>query len=342
MDQQPGCMGGVVRDWRTGLIAALAIGAAVGACSESEPDQVLISEPNTSTPTATATADATLRIRAPTRTPQPTRTPFPTPVFVEGQSVADYDLWLGALIQRVSPIIELMNELIDTDPDKRERLVWKNKSEEFTTLVDGVVAEFVGRHNVPTEVRPLHSKYSEFLRSLTIVEELHVVALANNRRSAQLSVDRQIEKMKTNHAEFSGLVDSVLAPLLPTATTVPPSLPTSPPEYDPSPGDPADCADFTSSEAAQSWWNRHRGGEHANPGGLDGDGDGAVCEAGGGAEVVPTQPPPPQAPAGPPCAGRRTCSEFGSQRAAQEYFERCGRPSAMDRDKDGRVCESLP
>lgn len=61
--------------------------------------------------------------------------------------------------------------------------------------------------------------------------------------------------------------------------------------------------------------------------------------------VAPTEPPPPPPPAQPaglPCAGARRCDEFGTHAAAQEYFERCGRPARMDADKDGIACETLP
>ena len=57
---------------------------------------------------------------------------------------------------------------------------------------------------------------------------------------------------------------------------------------------------------------------------------------------APPPSPPPAQPAGLACAGARRCDEFGTHAAAQEYFERCGRPARMDSDKDGIACESLP
>lgn len=42
----------------------------------------------------------------------------------------------------------------------------------------------------------------------------------------------------------------------------------------------------------------------------------------------------------------KDCSDFHTQREAQEFFEANGGPSSdphgLDRDGDGRVCESLP
>jgi hypothetical protein len=52
--------------------------------------------------------------------------------------------------------------------------------------------------------------------------------------------------------------------------------------------------------------------------------------------------PPPVAPAGQNCVGARKCSEFGTQREAQAYFDACGKPGRMDSNHDGVPCESLP
>ncbi len=42
--------------------------------------------------------------------------------------------------------------------------------------------------------------------------------------------------------------------------------------------------------------------------------------------------------------GDRDCSDFSTQRAAQAFFnsEGPGDPHGLDRDGDGRVCETLP
>lgn len=44
--------------------------------------------------------------------------------------------------------------------------------------------------------------------------------------------------------------------------------------------------------------------------------------------------------------GDKDCSDFKTQESAQEFFEDAGGPSEdfhnLDRDGDGRVCESLP
>lgn len=43
-------------------------------------------------------------------------------------------------------------------------------------------------------------------------------------------------------------------------------------------------------------------------------------------------------------SGDRDCSDFSTQRAAQNFFESegPGDPHGLDRDGDGRVCETLP
>jgi hypothetical protein len=42
--------------------------------------------------------------------------------------------------------------------------------------------------------------------------------------------------------------------------------------------------------------------------------------------------------------GDRDCADFSSRRAAQSFFESAGSgdPHGLDRDGDGRVCETLP
>lgn len=42
--------------------------------------------------------------------------------------------------------------------------------------------------------------------------------------------------------------------------------------------------------------------------------------------------------------GDRDCSDFNTQRAAQNFFESegSGDPHGLDRDSDGRACETLP
>lgn len=67
-------------------------------------------------------------------------------------------------------------------------------------------------------------------------------------------------------------------------------------------------------------------------------------------ENCPSPPPPPaptpRPPAGPPPASSVDCSDFPTQRAAQAWFDywfpRFGDIAGLDRDGDGRACESLP
>lgn len=130
-------------------------------------------------------------------------------------------------------------------------------------------------------------------------------------------------------------------PIPPTAAPQPAGLPAGVEERDPNID--ANCADFSSPAAAQTWWAYHRAQGHSNPGGLDGDNDGDVCEQGNDGPSSGAQPdaPPPAAPSI-ACSGSKKCAEFGSQGEAQAYWEACGRPGDMDRDGDGRICESLP
>lgn len=102
----------------------------------------------------------------------------------------------------------------------------------------------------------------------------------------------------TNTAEVHPTDTAAASPEPPTeapAPTTPPSeepLPTTPPteaqpptepppprpDY-PDPGADRDCKDFTSGAEAQAWWNYWHAQGHPNPGHLDGDGDGHVCES---------------------------------------------------------------
>lgn len=149
----------------------------------------------------------------------------------------------------------------------------------------------------------------------------------------------------TGEPSTSTTVPATAAPVLPTVAPVASS---ANPRPDLSPDEDRNCGDFSSNDEAKVWYDFWRSSDRPNPGRLDGDGDGDICEqgasgGGGPAQIQPLIPQvPPPAPAGPNCVGSRTCSTFGSQGEAQAYWEACGRPSQMDRDNDGRVCESLP
>ena len=108
------------------------------------------------------------------------------------------------------------------------------------------------------------------------------------------------------------------------------------------------CDDFGTWRAAQDFFESE-GGPDADPHGLEGnDNDGIVCESLPGAprdDPDPTTPPP--AP-GPEVAFEdHNCDDFGTWRAAQDFFESEGGPDAdphglEGNDNDGIVCESLP
>lgn len=135
----------------------------------------------------------------------------------------------------------------------------------------------------------------------------------------------------------------------PTATApptiVPPTaVPTPAFPYDPPPEEDRNCADFAGTGTdPQAWWNARRSDSWPNPGGLDGDGDGSVCEQGEGG--IPAAPPPPPAPAADqpsrPCDTSLTCDDFGSWSEMNAWWNACGRPEQYDRNGDGVPCEGL-
>lgn len=86
----------------------------------------------------------------------------------------------------------------------------------------------------------------------------------------------------------------------PTETPAPTAVPaTAAPQfaYDPDPCSDLNCADFAGkSTDPQDWWNARKSDQCPNPGGLDGDNDGSVCEEGEGGVpgAQPVAPPPAQ------------------------------------------------
>lgn len=86
------------------------------------------------------------------------------------------------------------------------------------------------------------------------------------------------------------------------APTAVPVQPTSEPAYmSLDPLQDRDCAEFPSQAAAQAYWDRHQSADRPNPGRLDGNGNGRVCEdPDRAARQAPAQEqaaPPPAAPA---------------------------------------------
>lgn len=104
---------------------------------------------------------------------------------------------------------------------------------------------------------------------------------------------------KATETEKATATDEPTAP--PTATPVPTAVPpTAAPQfaYDPNPCDQLNCGDFAGkSTDPQEWWNARKSEQCPNPGGLDGDNDGSVCEEGeGGVPAAQPVAPPPPAP----------------------------------------------
>jgi micrococcal nuclease len=135
--------------------------------------------------------------------------------------------------------------------------------------------------------------------------------------------------------------------------------PPSPAKSSPSSGD-LDCSDFGTQEQAQQTLE----GDPSDPNGLDADSDGEACEtlpqAAGQPKSAaqprsqpaprpqPTPQPqlapepsvrPQQAPPGASGGGRLTCADFSTEAQATAAI-----PSnpQLDRDGDGRACETLP
>ena len=133
----------------------------------------------------------------------------------------------------------------------------------------------------------------------------------------------------------------------PLATEVAPTFAGLP--FDPN-GPDRNCGDFA------SWWDAQNfflaaGGPDEDPHRLDRNGDGIVCESLDGAPGVPKEDSPtPDSTPGPPVGGDndfvdRNCSDFGTWREAQDFFEAEGGPAedphGLDHNGDGIVCESL-
>lgn len=76
-------------------------------------------------------------------------------------------------------------------------------------------------------------------------------------------------------------VPPTLAPTAIPEPTQPPPLPTEPPDPRPdlNAGSDLNCSDFSDGWEAQRYWDYWRARGVNNPGGLDGDGDGDVCES---------------------------------------------------------------
>ena len=157
----------------------------------------------------------------------------------------------------------------------------------------------------------------------------------------------------------------------PTPTPDPTPKPTPTPTPDPTP-ESADiqqeefvdlyCGDFSDWPEAQSFFES-QGGPDQDPHGLDGDGNGVVCQSLPGsptdsslstpAPMATPVPDPELTPAAPQYAGLpfdpsgpdRNCSDFSSWWDAQNFFLAAGGPDEdphrLDHNGDGTVCESL-
>lgn len=141
----------------------------------------------------------------------------------------------------------------------------------------------------------------------------------------------------------------------PRATTAPtdtpePTLPpttAAPAIPDLNPDEDRDCNEFVNREEAQAYWEHHRNQDRPNPGRLDGNSNGIVCEdpdrsAPAAAPVVAPAPQPlMQAQPSRPCDTGLKCTDFSSKAEMLAWWNACGRPSKYDRNGDGDPCESL-
>jgi len=105
-----------------------------------------------------------------------------------------------------------------------------------------------------------------------------------------------------------------------TARPTPTSLPTTavPPTvtpafaYDPPCRDQVNCADFIGRGVdPQTWWSARQSTDCPNPGRLDGDNDGSVCEEGEGGVPAAAPPALPTEVPAPPPAARRSAAPQG-------------------------------
>ncbi len=142
----------------------------------------------------------------------------------------------------------------------------------------------------------------------------------------------------------------------PTETPEPTAAPTSTPEPtlppptatpaipDLNPDQDRDCNEFANREQAQAYWEHYRNPGRPNPGRLDGNSNGIVCEDPdrSAREVAPApQPQPAAAQPSRPCDTSLKCTDFGSKAEMLAWWNACGRPSKYDKNGDGDPCESL-
>ena len=94
-----------------------------------------------------------------------------------------------------------------------------------------------------------------------------------------------------------------------------------------------DCADFSSQEEAQEFFE-DQGGPEEDPNRLDANDDGEACEDFFSDTDVPQDD-----------EGDRDCADFSSQEEAQEFFEDQGGPeedpNRLDANDDGEACEDF-
>lgn len=161
---------------------------------------------------------------------------------------------------------------------------------------------------------------------------------------------------ETTRAEPTDTEEPTVAPTeeateAPAPTEAPPTAapPTAVPQpafaFDPDPDADQNCDDFIGTGTdPQAWWAAHQTSERRNPGRLDGDGDGVVCEEGeGGRAAAP--PPPPPAPAQTGCINVNTASfeelkqiiHIEDDRAQQIIAQRAIRPFRGFSDLRARI-----
>ena len=107
------------------------------------------------------------------------------------------------------------------------------------------------------------------------------------------------------------------------------------------------CSDFATWREAQDFYVAE-GGPSEDPHRLDRDGDGTACQSLPGAPDDAQEAPASTTDSSSPDDDfvDRNCSDFATWPEAQDFYEAEGGPGEdphrLDRDGDGRACESLP
>lgn len=281
----------------------------------------------------------------------------------EAAAVREYLAWTLKTINEIQPtMVEFGDQMkrMGSDTSLIFDDDWKLSVATSLAMFEATADAIDERDDVPVPALVVHGHMKDLAEQYHIIRrdtaagldalDADVLASASRAGAAIGTIVRAMTadalKLQARYGEPSSSTSK--SSTVPTAQP-PVRQPAAPPNPRPdlSPDEDRNCGDFKDNGEAQDWYDFWRSPDRPNPGDLDGDNDGEICEQGASGGVAPAQiqplipQVPPAPPAGPNCVGARTCATFGSHAEAQAYWEACGRPSQMDRDGDGVVCENL-